>query len=60
MTEQIGHSRQAHSGLKLAEEEGVAGGPLMQHKHHGGLPADVRDLLQEGEGGLQLCVHEVD
>ena len=52
----------------------MAGGLLLQHKHHGGLPADVRDLLQKGEVAsncvcmtgtirrdwYQLCVHEVD
>ena len=35
-------------------------GPLLEDKHHGGLPTDVRDPLQEGEGRLQLRVHEVD
>ena len=37
MTEQVGHSQRAHPGLPLIEEGGVAGGPLLQHKHHGGL-----------------------
>ena len=36
----------------LPKKERWRGGPLLQHKHHGGLPADVRDPLQEGEGGL--------
>ena len=48
MTEQVGHSQRAHPGLPLAEEGGVARSPLLQHEHHGGLPADIRDLLQEG------------
>ena len=60
MTEQVGHSQRAHPGLPLAEEGGVARSPLLQHEHHGGLPADIRDLLQEGEGALQLCVHDWD
>ena len=38
----------------------MARSPLLQHEHHGVLPADIRDLLQKGEGGLQLCVHDQD